>query len=454
MAKKIEKIQILFLQDYAGIKKGEVIDCSPSDAKALEKEGIARKNIQIPKEVKLAKDLIGPSNEETLKILGESFELIKEIIKEYSDIDDEKIIIISAWIIGTYIHKEFACYPYLFLNAMKGSGKTRLLKIISELSYNGDLTNYISEAVLFRTGADRTLCIDEFEHVGGKESGILREILNSAYKRGANIKRMKKKKTMEGEDYVEESFSIYMPIAMANIWGMDEVLGDRCIKITLEKSSKPHITKLVENFSENEKIWAIKNNLTRIQCSLCSVVTLKNIYKAWNNYIKDKYLGEETTLTTDTSFSYNTTLNYTKYIELFNKIDKSGIDGRNFELTLPLFIICSFLGEDYLEKIINISKKIVIEKNSDEFTENKDVLFIDFISQLDVPNYIKVKEVSSLFKVFVGEEEYYGDDWINSKWVGRSLKRLSLIKDKRRLSSGIEVLLHIEKAKEKIKMFK
>ena len=116
---------------------------------------------------------------------------------------------------------------------MRGSGKTRILKLIASMSKNGEVLGSLSEAVLFRTAKGRTICIDEFEKVGSHENQALRELLNAAYKKGQKIKRMKK----AGDEYVVEEFDIYTPICMANIWGMDEVLGDRCITIVLEKSN-------------------------------------------------------------------------------------------------------------------------------------------------------------------------------------------------------------------------
>jgi hypothetical protein len=38
--------------------------------------------------------------------------------------------------------------------------------------------------------------------------------------------------------------------------------------------------------------------------------------------------------------------------------------------------------------------------------------------------------------------------------MGRALKRLNLIIDKRRIAKGIEVTLNIEKAEQKLSMFK
>src|SRR3989304_10160453 len=63
-----------------------------------------------------------------LKIsLGICYENIIEVIKKYMDMPEEQIKIVSVWIIGTYFHDCFDTYPFLFLNAMRGSGKTRLL---------------------------------------------------------------------------------------------------------------------------------------------------------------------------------------------------------------------------------------------------------------------------------------------------------------------------------------
>src|SRR3989304_10008157 len=59
--------------------------------------------------------------------LGICYENIIEVIKKYMDMPEEQIKIVSVWIIGTYFHDCFDTYPFLFLNAMRGSGKTRLL---------------------------------------------------------------------------------------------------------------------------------------------------------------------------------------------------------------------------------------------------------------------------------------------------------------------------------------
>jgi hypothetical protein len=368
--------------------------------------------------------------------LRKSYEEIKELLRFYTDMKDENYDIIALWIMGTYCHKEFLTYPYLFFNAMKGSGKTRVLKIIKELSANGDMLASLSEAVLFRTTG--TLCIDEFENIRSKEKNALRELLNTAYKKGGKVKRMKKKKTPEGDEQVVEEFSTFRPIAMANISGMEEVLGDRCISLILEKSSNKALTRKVENFDTNLYFQSVKSKLKNVVT--CSVVSLGGVYDDWNKYITYIY-----TLTTLTTF------NYTNYMNLYEKIEKTGIDGRNLELFFPLIILAQEIG--VVDRILELMQKITTERNVDEIMESKDIRLFDFISTQNGKDWFRVKEITTLFRQFIGESDDE-DPWLNPKWIGRALKRLSLIIQKRRTEEGIEVILDVEKAKEKLQMFK
>ena len=45
------------------------------------------------------------------------------------------------------------------------------------------------------------------------------------------------------------------------------------------------------------------------------------------------------------------------------------------------------------------------------------------------------------------------DRWISTKYVGRALKRLNLIIEKKRMARGVQVTLNVAKATEKIRMF-
>jgi hypothetical protein len=373
------------------------------------------------------------------------------ILKKYLDLKEEYYTLVATWIIGTYLHKDFYSYPYLFFNAMKGSGKSRALKLISHLSYKGEVVSSLNEAVLFRSEPNATFCIDEFESIASKDKQALRELLNASYKKGTTIKRMKETREMNQETgkaektFKVETFEPFRPICMANIFGMEEVLNDRCITLILEKSDKTHITNLLEIFDIDQEIQDIKVRLISFSVESCSVErqkTYMQMLQDWNSYIY-------TLLYTTTS----TTTNYTN-IQLFNKIKKSEISARFLELSFPLILTAEYFGQS--EDLIAILKQIMEDKKEDELFESKDVQLFDFIARKEEYEgiYKSVSELTAEFRIFLGHEHDEDMKWLNSKWMGKALKRLALIGKKRRVGHGMEIMLNIEKAKKRVKLFK
>ncbi len=388
-------------------------------------------------------------NKKAKKLLKSIFPTIQQVLRKYCDLKEEYYQIIALWIIGTYIHDEFTSFPFLFINAMRGSGKSRLLKLIASLSFNGKVLADIRESVLFRTAKGSTICIDEFEGVGSKEKSTVRELLNAAYKKGTLVERMKKVSSKDGERFEAESFDLYTSIAMANIWGMDEVLEDRCISMVLERSNDKIKTRLIEDFENDDTIVHLKKQLSLISVVMCRVVVLKNITQGWNAYLLNNNTQQHTTHNnTQQQHDTNTTLS------MFKKMDETSIDGRNIELFWALFVIAKAIGEKVFDSTLEISKEIVTKKKDDQFAESRDIAFIDFVSQQpSTLNFKPIVEISKLFRDFIGEIED-DDRWVNSKWVGQALKRLNLITAKKRIASGRQVVLNIAKAQEKIKIFK
>lgn len=400
-------------------------------------------------------------------MLGRVYEEILDALKNYSDLKERDYEIIALWIIGTYFYRDFLTFPYLFLNATKGAGKSRTLRLICALAWNGQILGSITESVLFRVAGTGTLGLDEFEGIARKDNSGLREILNSGYKRGMKILRMKKKKTSNSEEYVTEDFEPYTPIVMANIWGMEEVLGDRCITSVLEKSDKSKYILKLEDYDNDLHIKNIKSQLNFLKkenlvykCSLCSE---KNIYTLWNNWVNEKYSTLYTNTTLTTYNTYNTpnfdeneenVVTKTEIDSFFNKIVDTGINGRDLELFMSLFLIGKFIGNDVLDKMLKIASETTKEKRKEELMESKDVLLVEYISNQEM-HFIKIKELIEGFRRFIeynSEDEYY--NWCNSRWLGRALKRMGLIVDKRRMGEGYEVTLNIQKAKEKLTIFK
>lgn len=389
---------------------------------------------------KLDKPSYDLNGEEELnkQTLYDAYKNIVELLKEYVDLDERYYNIVALWIIGTYFHDQFPSFPFLFFNAVKGSGKTRTMNLVTSLSKDGQMLNSLTEAVLFRTTG--TLGIDEYEGITRKGNEALRELLNSCYKRGAKVKRMKQQKTLNGTEQVVEEFKVYRPIVLANIWGMESVLGDRCITLILDKSNRKEVTNLVEIWEEDFKFIETKKLLKG--CSLCRCSFSGKDYKAWNMFVKNNY--------TNYTIHINNT-NNTNYTKVFESIKSMGLGGRELELSLPLCLLSNLISEDLLKITTPTLKQIFEDKKEEELAENQDINLLDFTSQkLQDKNFIPLRTLLQEFK----DSFNITEEWINSKWIGRALKRLNLIIQKRRTRRGVEVILDINKAQEKMRVYK
>ncbi len=379
----------------------------------------------------------------TIDSLKDSYSKIIRTLKTYIDTKEENYHLIAIWILGTYVHEAFPSYPFLFFNAMKGSGKTRTIKIIAAFSNRGKLVMDLTDAVLFRTAKNHTLGIDELENISSKEKGTLRVLLNAAYKKGVKVLRMVKKKKKDGESMELEEFEVYCPIVMANINGLDDVLSDRCITIIQERTSNTRINLLVEDFENNSDIVEICKNLEVNKVKLVQLVNQKEIIKQWNVYVNSKF--PETTQNAETTLITDENRN------LFEKIYISGVNGRHLELFFPLFILSSLIGEDFLDKTIQTAKIIVNERKQEDIMESRDVSLIGFVATKESTlEFVSITDFTARFKEYLKEGS---EDYINTRWVGRALKRLGLVVEKRRVGRGMEVVLNVAKAQEKIKLF-
>lgn len=413
------------------------------------------------------KGIRSPQTQEMARnLLPDVYQRILLILDTFIDTPKENKELLAVWIIGTYFHKQFSSFPRLFVNAMKGSGKSRLLQLLKALCWNASVQANMSEAVLFRNASKQTLLFDESESITNKEKSAMRELLNAGYKKGVDVKRMRKSITKDGEQQIVETFDLYGPVALANISGMEDVLGDRCISIILEKSKDPSKILLLEDFDKNIIIRDIKYALTLIQCSWCSVDDARNMNKGaidigkYNLYTLNT-LSYTSTLTTLTTLYHLKPLLLEeeqdfrlteKEIDFYQKLHEIKIDGRNLEIFFPLLNLASMISEDVFEQIKEIAKNYVEERSKQDQLENTDWSFTDFIArqQSDL-RYIPVSEIIFKFKEFYAADDV---EWLNSRWIGQALRRLRLSVNKRRMGKGVEYILNVAKAQDKLKLFK
>ena len=387
--------------------------------------------------------------------LNDAYESLLKIYKRYLDLDEKYYPLVAVWVLGVLQQKVFASFPFLYLNAMKGSGKTRFLKLTSFI-VNGTYTVNITEAVLFRENTP--LFIDEIENIARKEKAGLRELLNVAYKRGGVVKRARKVERSGAT--IIESFDVYRPVCIANIEGVDDVLEDRTIKIPLEKSFNKEITRRMELFEYDPDIKKLKEVLfSVVNEGVVSVLDIEEMVKQIYYY----YMYNITTLNSNTTTSTQTTpintyLESVETLNIVNKIEKTELLGRDLELWMPLFVISSFISEDVLSALITLALEHSSDRQTQNIMENRDIVLINFLCGFSTQFvHLNIEEdryipISLIVKRYLEEN---ADDikWFNSKWVGRALNRNGLVFKRRRLSRGVEVVLDVDKIEERAKKF-
>jgi hypothetical protein len=173
-------------------------------------------------------------------IAGDLLQYLADFIKKYVVISTAQLIIISLWVVHTYLIDYAETTPYLNIySPEKRSGKTRLLEVLELLANNPWLTGRVTTAVLARK-IDKehpTLLLDESDTAfkGEKEySQTLRGILNSGY-------RCTGKSSIcigQGANIGYKDLSTFCPKAIAGIGSLPDTIADRSIPIELRRRSK------------------------------------------------------------------------------------------------------------------------------------------------------------------------------------------------------------------------
>ncbi len=148
-----------------------------------------------------------------------------------------QLVITALWIVGTYVHRCFDLYPYLWIQSpTKRCGKTLFLEILAELCFNSKgVETAATEAVLFREPAITagTLCWDEAEGLtDATKRGERNSILNVSFRKGGKVSRC------EGESHEVKDYEVYRPIALAGISSLPDSAADRSLKIELIRKRK------------------------------------------------------------------------------------------------------------------------------------------------------------------------------------------------------------------------
>lgn len=332
---------------------------------------------------------------------GAVYEKVKMIFEKYIEFDEPVLYdFVTLWSIGTYFFFLFPAYPYLYIGGIKRSGKTKLLQILKEVCFNAILSGDMSTASLFRLvqSGRCTVLLDETEELSNPETKeSIRRMLLNGYKRGGVVFRTDK------DTGVPEAYEVYSPKAMANIRGLEDVLEDRTIPIVLKRGKKTEIVN--SEIKPEDTVWQeIRDMLYLLILSRFSEVCV--------------------------------------VCEVSEDEGEGALKERERELWRPILCLAKYFDQWHgglYSRILEFAKKKAEERLVENMTETGEYLLVEtLLNIVKQDGFYAVKDILNTMSQRFDETQ----KWLNTKWVGRALKRLGFT-EKRRIGTGVEVKMTV-----------
>jgi hypothetical protein len=261
---------------------------------------------------------------------------IKDKIRYYMKLSHElEYVIVTCFVLGTYLFPLFSYFGYLIITGEKGAGKGTCLDLLYKLCWN-PTKKYISstESTIFRIIKDQkpTLLIDEYHRaVKNKISGnAIISILESGYEKGGVVPRSV---PQPDGTYKVEEFPVYCPKALVTRSPVEA--DDKGIKITVPKLTgdvtyaKRKIELEKDSFFEDIRIKILK----------------------WTPYHEKRILNR------------------------YDEIEPSTLlGGRDFQVWAPILAIASVAFPEVYGELFSFAESSVINKRSDNEEKETRVL--------------------------------------------------------------------------------
>lgn len=317
---------------------------------------------------------------------------------------------LSLWLMGTYLFMIFRYYPYVWLNAEKGSGKTLLMEILSAVAFNGELITNPTESVIFRDISNNliTMFIDEVEQLRKRDKdtyGSLISVLNAGFNKSGVVKRCES--SMDG--FVVKAYSAYSPKMFAGINEIDDVLQDRTVKIPLLRKK------------DNETVQRYKGTTETLELQ---------------RQIRDELYVFALTHAIDVA-------------EYYHREGADGIEGmenlnnRELDIWEPVFLLGNIVdaqrgNTELTDAMATLSRESAKEKQSDSITQNETYKILnvlktmfDEVVPLSEGGDVRVFDAGQVFEYFKKAEDF---EWIEKTNVlTRRLKKVKVVSEQRRL---------------------
>ncbi|MFC2065983.1 hypothetical protein ACFLUO_02825 [Chloroflexota bacterium] len=162
----------------------------------------------------------------------ELYESLKATLQCYVELPQDSYGLIAIWIIGTYFYRAFSCYPYLSFLGPKETGKSNTLECMKYLCFNAVKTKLTLASLCDTADSLRgTILIDQAHNLEGE----LKEILVDGYKQGGGKRRIIDISS-QGRKVLE--YDTYCPKVFASLEPLPDDLADRTFTINMAPAGK------------------------------------------------------------------------------------------------------------------------------------------------------------------------------------------------------------------------
>lgn len=198
------------------------------------------------------------------KTLKELYDTILKLNEKYIDhynVSDHKFI--ACWIIGTYCFSLFENFGRLYFRAERGSGKTKQTRVLKHLVFNPMWVTKGTPSSIFRDieATCGTPLIDNMDKLHEELKREFEHQIETGWMYDATH-RLTDKDSMR-----TQKFASYAPIALNNIYGLDENTIDKTFEIPMLKSINKEIKRLKvtpkseswEEIRDNLRFWVLDN---------------------------------------------------------------------------------------------------------------------------------------------------------------------------------------------------
>lgn len=173
--------------------------------------------------------------------IGDLHRRVMDHIHKYVDIHEADEYLVAAYVIHTWVFDRYDKVPYLRFIGVPGSGKSRMLRVLSGVCYHPIMLNgNISDAGIFRTlelNGHGTFLFDEMNLFHSSRTSGIVKVLNSGYEKDNSITRC------EGISYSPRLFNAFGPKIIAQNQPFDDnALESRLLSIHMQSTSRQDIS--------------------------------------------------------------------------------------------------------------------------------------------------------------------------------------------------------------------